>query len=152
MPEPGYIVAAVLISSGVTWALRAAPFAVLAPLRHSALLPYLNENMPVGIMTILVFYTVRHVPPLVNAGHPSHRRRISRHGRTAPLAAQRRHQHPRRNSRPRDAGINPACVGLVVHSPFGRHSRDGLAGAVLSPNSWPGTVGNSSINQSGMST
>lgn len=62
MPEPGYILAAVLISSGVTWALRAAPFAVLAPLRHSALLPYLNENMPVGIMTILVFYTVRHVP------------------------------------------------------------------------------------------
>lgn len=65
MPEPGYILAAVLISSAVTWALRAAPFAVLAPLRHSALLPYLNENMPVGIMTILVFYTVRHVPPFV---------------------------------------------------------------------------------------
>lgn len=63
MPEPGYILAAVLISSAVTWALRAAPFAVLAPLRHNALLPYLNENMPVGLMTILVFYTVRHVPP-----------------------------------------------------------------------------------------
>ena len=63
MPEPGYIIAAVLISSAVTWALRAAPFAALAPLRHSALLPYLNENMPVGIMTILVFYTVRSVPP-----------------------------------------------------------------------------------------
>jgi len=42
--------------------LRAAPFALLAPLRHSALLPYLNENMPAGIMTILVIYTVRHTP------------------------------------------------------------------------------------------
>ncbi|UVJ39045.1 branched-chain amino acid transporter permease [Arthrobacter sp. CJ23] len=63
MPEPAYILAAVLISSAVTWTLRAAPFALLAPIRHSALLPYLNENMPVGIMTILVFYTVRHVPP-----------------------------------------------------------------------------------------
>lgn len=63
MPEPGYIIAAVLISSAVTWALRAVPFTVLAPLRHSALLPYLNENMPVGIMPILIFYTVRNVPP-----------------------------------------------------------------------------------------
>ena len=63
MPEPGYILAAVLISSAVTWGLRAAPFALLAPLRNSAVLPYLNENMPVGIMTILVFYTVRQVPP-----------------------------------------------------------------------------------------
>ena len=62
MPEPAYILAAVLVSSAVTWALRAAPFALLAPIRHSALLPYLNENMPVGIMAILVFYTVRHAP------------------------------------------------------------------------------------------
>jgi branched-subunit amino acid transport protein AzlD len=62
VPEPAYILAAVLISSAVTWALRAAPFALLAPIRHSALLPYLNENMPVGIMTILVFYTVRNTP------------------------------------------------------------------------------------------
>lgn len=63
MPEPAYILAAVLISSAVTWTLRAAPFALLAPIRNSSLLPYLNENMPVGIMTILVFYTVRHLPP-----------------------------------------------------------------------------------------
>ncbi|WP_258804289.1 branched-chain amino acid transporter permease [Pseudarthrobacter sp. NS4] len=63
MPEPTYILAAVLVSSAITWALRAAPFAVLVPIRHSKLLPYLNENMPVGIMTILVVYTVRHVPP-----------------------------------------------------------------------------------------
>jgi branched-subunit amino acid transport protein AzlD len=48
--------------SAATWMLRAAPFALLTPIRHSALLPYINENMPVGIMTILVFCTVRYVP------------------------------------------------------------------------------------------
>lgn len=67
MPEPAYILAAVIISSAVTWTLRAAPFALLAPIRHSSLLPYLSENMPVGIMTILVFYTVRHVPPALTS-------------------------------------------------------------------------------------
>lgn len=66
MPEPAYILAAVLVSSAVTWTLRAAPFALLAPIRHSALLPYLNENMPAGIMTILVFYTVRNTPPTLS--------------------------------------------------------------------------------------
>ncbi|WP_395398525.1 branched-chain amino acid transporter permease [Arthrobacter sp. UC242_113] len=68
MPEPGYILAAVLISSAVTWALRAAPFALLAPIRHSSVLPYLNDHMPVGIMTILVFYTVRHTPMSLTPG------------------------------------------------------------------------------------
>ncbi|GAA0700012.1 AzlD domain-containing protein [Kitasatospora atroaurantiaca] len=62
MPEPTYIITAVLVCSAVTWALRAAPFAFLAPIRHSALLPYLNESMPVGVLTILVFYTLRHTP------------------------------------------------------------------------------------------
>ncbi|MER6958059.1 AzlD domain-containing protein [Streptomyces sp. NPDC000618] len=62
MPEPTYIITAVLVCSAVTWSLRAAPFAFLAPIRHSALLPYLNESMPVGVLTILVFYTLRHTP------------------------------------------------------------------------------------------
>lgn len=62
MPEPTYIITAVLVSSAVTWALRAAPFAFLAPIRHSALLPYLIESMPVGVLTILVFCTLRHTP------------------------------------------------------------------------------------------
>ena len=57
-----YILAAILISTAITWALRAAPFAFVAPMRRSAVLPYLNEYMPPGIMVILVFYTVRNTP------------------------------------------------------------------------------------------
>lgn len=62
MPEIPYILAAILISAAITWALRAAPFALLAPMLRSAVLPYLNEYMPPGIMVILVFYTVRNTP------------------------------------------------------------------------------------------
>jgi branched-subunit amino acid transport protein AzlD len=60
--ESPYILAAVLISAAVTWTLRAAPFAFVVPMRRSAVLPYLNEYMPPGIMVILVFYTVRDTP------------------------------------------------------------------------------------------
>jgi branched-subunit amino acid transport protein AzlD len=59
VPETTYILAAILISTAITWALRAVPFAFVAPMRRSAVLPYLNEYMPPGIMVILVFYTVR---------------------------------------------------------------------------------------------
>lgn len=62
MPETPYILAAILISAAVTWTLRAIPFAFVARMRRSAVLPYLNEYMPPGIMVILVFYTVRHTP------------------------------------------------------------------------------------------
>ncbi|WP_247048811.1 branched-chain amino acid transporter permease [Arthrobacter rhizosphaerae] len=62
MPETSYILAAILISSLITWALRAIPFAFLAPMRRSAVLPYLNEYMPPGVLVILVFYTVRNTP------------------------------------------------------------------------------------------
>lgn len=61
MPEPGYVIAAVLISGGITWALRALPFVMLAPLRESRLLTFLGERMPVGIMLILAVYTLREV-------------------------------------------------------------------------------------------
>lgn len=53
-----YLVGVILVSAAVTWALRAAPFVLLAPLRRSALLPYLNASMPAGVMTILVLYTL----------------------------------------------------------------------------------------------
>lgn len=42
------------------------PVRLLAPIRQSALLPYLNDNIPAGII-ILVFYTVRHTPPALTA-------------------------------------------------------------------------------------
>jgi branched-subunit amino acid transport protein AzlD len=37
MPDPLYLLAAVLVATTLTWMLRAAPFAVLAPLRDSEL-------------------------------------------------------------------------------------------------------------------
>ena len=58
MPDPPYVVAAILVSAAVTWALRGLPFALLAPLRSSALVRYLGVHMPAGVMTVLVVYTV----------------------------------------------------------------------------------------------
>lgn len=48
----------VLVSSAVTWALRALPFAALAPLRHSAIVRYLSLHMPVGVMAMLSIYAL----------------------------------------------------------------------------------------------
>lgn len=62
MPEPAYIISAVAVAGLITWILRAAPFVMLAPLRNSALLAYLGECMPVGIMLILAVYTVQDLP------------------------------------------------------------------------------------------
>ncbi len=61
MPDTGYVVTAVLAAAGITWTLRAAPFLMLARVRHSELLTFLSERMPVGIMVILTAYTVRPV-------------------------------------------------------------------------------------------
>lgn len=64
MTDPWYVLSAVLVSAAVTWTLRAAPFAMLAPLRHSALLAYIGDRMPVGIMVILSAYTLRETDPV----------------------------------------------------------------------------------------
>ena len=67
MPDAAYLTAAVAIAAAITWALRALPFAVLAPLRRSRVVPYLAASMPIGVMAILVVHTLRHtaltVPP-----------------------------------------------------------------------------------------
>ena len=65
MTDPWYVLSAVLVSVAVTWTLRAAPFAMLAPLRHSALLAYIGDRMPVGVMVILAAYTLRDTDPVV---------------------------------------------------------------------------------------
>lgn len=65
MTDPWYVLSAVLVSAAVTWTLRAAPFAMLAPLRHSALLAYIGDRMPVGVMVILAAYTLRDTDPVV---------------------------------------------------------------------------------------
>jgi branched-subunit amino acid transport protein AzlD len=66
MPDTPYLLAAVAASAAVTWGLRALPFAVLAPLRTSAVVGYLGARMPLGVMVILIAYTVRDLP----LGHP----------------------------------------------------------------------------------
>jgi branched-subunit amino acid transport protein AzlD len=62
MADTSHIVAMVLVSAAITWVLRALPFAVLAPMRRSAVVRYLSLHMPLGVMVILAFYTVRNVP------------------------------------------------------------------------------------------
>ena len=50
MPDNGYIALLVVVSSAITWALRALPFAALAPLRGSRV-----------VKVILVIYTLQTV-------------------------------------------------------------------------------------------
>lgn len=61
MDDPKYLLAVTLVAAAVTWALRALPFAILAPLRHSRPLPYLAERIPLGVLVILIVYTLPHV-------------------------------------------------------------------------------------------
>lgn len=61
MPDDAYLWAAALVMFAVTFALRALPFAVLRPLRESALVAYLSRHMPTGIMVVLALYTLRDV-------------------------------------------------------------------------------------------
>jgi len=59
VPDNGYIALMVGVSAAITWALRALPFAALAPLRASRVVKYLGLHMPVGVMVILAIYTLR---------------------------------------------------------------------------------------------
>lgn len=58
MPDNAYIALLVVVSSAVTWALRALPFAALASMRDSAVVRYLSLHMPVGVMLMLAIYTL----------------------------------------------------------------------------------------------
>jgi branched-subunit amino acid transport protein AzlD len=60
--DPWHIAAMVAVSATITWVLRALPFAVLAPMRRSAVVRYLSLHMPLGIMVILAIYTLRDAP------------------------------------------------------------------------------------------
>ncbi|WP_326763798.1 AzlD domain-containing protein [Streptomyces sp. NBC_01591] len=62
MPDTPYLMAAVAVSAAVTWALRAVPFAALAPLRSSSTVQYLSTRMPAGVMLILLAYCLRDLP------------------------------------------------------------------------------------------
>ncbi|MFG3255233.1 branched-chain amino acid transporter permease [Streptomyces sp. NPDC048172] len=63
MPDTTYLLLAAAISGAVTWALRALPFAALAPLRESRTVQYLGARMPAGIMIILFVYCLRDLRP-----------------------------------------------------------------------------------------
>jgi branched-subunit amino acid transport protein AzlD len=67
VPDAAYLATAVAVAAAITWTLRALPFALLAPLRASPVVPYLATSMPAGVMAILVVHTLRHtaltVPP-----------------------------------------------------------------------------------------
>ncbi|WP_405484123.1 branched-chain amino acid transporter permease [Streptomyces sp. NBC_00009] len=62
MPDTPYLLAAVAVSTAITWALRALPFAALAPMRASATVQYLSTRMPAGVMVILLAYCLRDLP------------------------------------------------------------------------------------------
>lgn len=57
VPEPGHVAAVVGVSAALTWSLRAAPFAVLAPMRESAVVGHLSilsgATVHVALATVL---------------------------------------------------------------------------------------------------
>ncbi|CAJ1585540.1 branched-chain amino acid transporter permease [[Mycobacterium] wendilense] len=65
MPDNSYIALLVGVAAAITWLLRALPFAGLAPMRNSELVKYLGLHMPLGVMVMLLIYTLR---PGVAAG------------------------------------------------------------------------------------
>lgn len=61
MPSDGSILASLTVILVVTFALRALPFVIIEPLRSSAYVSFLGRYMPVGVMLVLVVYTLRDV-------------------------------------------------------------------------------------------
>ncbi|MDO5634142.1 MAG: AzlD domain-containing protein [Micrococcus sp.] len=53
MIEPWHVIAAALVAGGVTFLLRAVPFAVVGPLLESELVGRLAIWMPAGVLSIL---------------------------------------------------------------------------------------------------
>lgn len=58
MPDPAHILLALLVIGAVTYALRLAPFVALRTLGESAVVAYLGRTMPLGVMAVLVVYTL----------------------------------------------------------------------------------------------
>jgi len=60
MPDRAtHIALLVAVAAAITWALRALPFAILAPMRDSIVVRYLSTHMPLGVMAMLAIYTLR---------------------------------------------------------------------------------------------
>lgn len=58
MAEAWYLIGAVALAGGVTFALRALPFAALRPLRESKPMARLAAWMPAGLLAILALATM----------------------------------------------------------------------------------------------
>lgn len=61
MPDAGRILLALLVIAVVTYALRLAPFVAVRTLGESRLVAYLGRTMPLGVMAVLVVYTLASV-------------------------------------------------------------------------------------------
>ncbi|MFT0762425.1 branched-chain amino acid transporter permease [Scrofimicrobium sp. R131] len=58
---PEQILVSVLVAGGLTWFLRAAPFAFIGRVRHHPLVQHLSRQMPLGVLLILVVYLLQGV-------------------------------------------------------------------------------------------
>ncbi len=61
MPEPAYLVGAVLCAAALTFLLRLIPFTVKNQLKDSALLADLARWIPLGAMLLLAAYILFHI-------------------------------------------------------------------------------------------
>ena len=57
-PATGYVLASLLVMGAVTVALRWLPFVLIRALRGSELVRVLGVTMPVGVMIVLVAFTM----------------------------------------------------------------------------------------------
>lgn len=116
MPDDGYVLAALATILVVTFGLRALPFLVIGPLRESAFVQFLGRYMPVGIMLILVVYTLKDVS-LGDRWHGvPEPPRPRRHRRAASVASQRAAVDPRRDRAVRRARQH-GLLGWLRSSP-----------------------------------
>lgn len=65
MPEPAYVLAAVLVATAMTLFSRMLPFVLLRRIGDSSLVEHLASAMPLGVMVILVCYTLARTNPTV---------------------------------------------------------------------------------------
>jgi branched-subunit amino acid transport protein AzlD len=61
MPSSGHILLTLLVIFAVTYALRLAPFLALRRVQDSPVVAYLGRTMPLGVMAVLVVYTLSSV-------------------------------------------------------------------------------------------
>ncbi|WP_127128136.1 branched-chain amino acid transporter permease [Georgenia sp. SYP-B2076] len=58
MPSAAQTLLTLLVIFAVTYALRLAPFLALRRVRESPVVAYLGRTMPLGVMAVLVIYTL----------------------------------------------------------------------------------------------